>query len=124
MEIVGWPYRSRESTTTSVGFSIETGLVSDPGVLLETNDRDEFQKALLGRELRRHEIRDVANIALHNRMMRNQIEIRRVDGTSDRYSILYRGQTDQYRELLRKVYPHHYREEGFPATFWGKILKW
>jgi len=104
-EIVGWPYRSREAWR--LGFSIETGLVRDPGMLLQTGDRDEFQKALLGRDVRRYQIRDLASITLLKQMSRNKLKIDRVNGTSDRYSILYRGQTESYRELLRRVYAHH-----------------
>jgi hypothetical protein len=120
-EILCWPYSSSEAPR--LAWSVETGLVTDAGTLFETGNWDELQKALLGPNLRRYLVQEVASITLHNRMSCNRIKIDRMSGTADQYGILYRRQTEAYRELLRKLYPLYYREEGFPKTWLGRILK-
>jgi hypothetical protein len=60
-EIVAWPYTLREAAR--LGFGIETGFFSDPGLALETRDRDEFHKLLLGRSLRTYPVHKYSSIS-------------------------------------------------------------
>jgi hypothetical protein len=120
-EIIGWPYTWREGF--SLGVLLETGIGRDAASALNTNDRDRFNSALLGRPLRTYSLSDIASITLRSSMARHKIEIHRANGTADIYSMWDRDKLLHYRYLLQKTYPHHYREEGFPNTRWGKFLR-
>jgi hypothetical protein len=121
-EIVAWPYKSGESFRLAV--FIELGFVNDPGSVLVTNDRDNFQKALVSRELRTYLVKDITCIKLRSCMTRHKIEIYASKGVADVYGMWDRHHIENYRELFRRLYPHCHSEEGFPTTFLGKMMRW
>ena len=121
-ELVAWPYTWKEGFR--LGFLIELGLGSDPGSVLANGTRDDFRKALLGRDLREYDLNEITKIVVRSRMRSNLIEIHQVSRQIDCYGIMDRYLTNPYREILRKCYPSKYREEGFPTTILGRIIKY
>jgi hypothetical protein len=119
-QLLACPYDSRETWCWSL--AMETGFVRAPSV--PTVDRGDLQKTLLRPETRTYRLSEIQCITLRNRVFRNAIEIGRSDGSTDRYGIMDREQTDHYRKALGTAYPTRYLEAGFPQSIWGRILKW
>lgn len=120
-EIVGWPYKWTEGFR--LGILLETGFGRDPGLVFSTKDPRQFTAALSKRKLRISVVSEIQSITVTCSIGRNRIEILGTNGHYERYGIVDRWRTDEYRKVLRSLYPNRYRESGFPQTTWEKIAK-
>ena len=121
-EIVAWPYTWTEAFR--LGLFLETGFGGDAGSVFTIRDARGFAAALAGRNVRTYAVSAIESITFRSAATRNKIEILGTDGTCDRYGVMYRSQTNEYRKALQSLYGNRFRERDLPRSLWGKLVKY
>ena len=73
--------------------------------------------------VRIYAVSDIQSITFVSSVGRNRIEIISCAGVCERYGIMDRWRSDEYRKLLQSTYGNLYRESGIPSSAWEKFLK-
>ena len=121
--ILAWPYRFSESVRLLFCFAI--GFPQDPGEAVRQENASGFEatRALYDRTCQTFLVPDLHSIVMVNRHGANEIQLRQLNGVLHTFHVFRRRSTSDYRSTLEELYPALYKEQGFPTSRLGKVLK-
>jgi len=122
--IIAWPYTFAESLQLALRLQLKHW-PRDPGADLRGQVGEGLREVDLprGREVRRYQVHLLRSLVIQSNSTANTITVEKLSSESDEYAIALRQETDLYRAVLADLYPDKYRENDFPTTAIGRLLR-
>jgi hypothetical protein len=122
--IVAWPYSFGEALKLALRYNVGSW-VRDPGANFRTLVRQGMAASGLPRtrKTRTYHVHLLRSIVVRSNNTANTVTFEKLSGEKDEYAIAVRGETDSYRQVLSGLYGKVYREEDFPTSALGKMLR-